>query len=51
MSTPWDAHAGNGTGISTIPELLAHMDVRTSMIYTHELNRGPLRVKILADNM
>jgi hypothetical protein len=30
----------NGYDIRTIQELLAHKDVKTTMIYTHVLNRG-----------
>jgi site-specific recombinase XerD len=29
-----------GYGIGTIQELLGHKDVRTTMIYTHVLNKG-----------
>ena len=34
-----------GYDIRTIRKLLGHHDVRTTMIYTHVLNRGPLGVK------
>jgi site-specific recombinase XerD len=30
----------SGYDIRTVPELLGHSDVRTTMIYTHVLNRG-----------
>ena len=35
--------------IRTVQELLGHRDVRTTMIYTHVLNRGGLGVRSPAD--
>jgi integrase len=34
----------SGTDIRTIQTLLGHKDVRTTMIYTHIVDRGPLGV-------
>ena len=35
----------SGYDIRTVQELLGHRDVRTTMIYTHVLNRGPAGVR------
>lgn len=40
----------NGYDIRTVQELLGHKDVRTTMIYTHVLQRGVLAVKSPLDD-
>ena len=41
----------DGYGIRTVQELLGHKDVRTTMIYTHVLNRGGRGVRSPADGL
>src|SRR5256886_3795050 len=41
----------SGYEIRTVQEVLGHRDVRTTMIYTHVLNRGGLGVRSPADSL
>ena len=41
----------DGYDIRTVQTLLGHRDVRTTMIYTHVLNRGPAAVRSPADRL
>jgi len=41
----------SGYDIRTVQELLDHSDMKTTMIYTHVLNRGPAGVRSPVDGL
>jgi site-specific recombinase XerD len=41
----------NGCGIRTVKKLPGHKDIKTTMIYTHVLNRGGRGVKSPVDSL
>ena len=41
----------SGYNIRTVQELLGHSDVKTTMIYTYVLNRGPAGVRSPVDGL
>ena len=41
----------SGSDIRTVQELLGHKDVKTTMVYTHVMNRPGIHVKSPADSL